>query len=92
MADNDFDKMLDFWSKGSEAFMQAQVDMAGKFAEAMSPKPKDPFQESIEAWQKFIQASAPGWDPSMFGHQGFTGQRNAFFTMFDTSTWAAQAP
>ncbi|MEM7243487.1 MAG: poly(R)-hydroxyalkanoic acid synthase subunit PhaE [Pseudomonadota bacterium] len=92
MAENDFEKMMKLWASGSEAFMKAQADMVEKFGESIAPKPKDPFEESMEAWQNFIKSWAPGWDPSLFTKPGFGGSRDAYFAMFDTSTWATHAP
>ena len=93
MSDNDFEKMMNFWKEGQQAFFQSQADVARQFGEAMAPKPKDPFTEGVEAWQNFGKAWAPGWDPSQFmSGKAFQSGRDAYWAMFDPSTWATQAP
>jgi len=90
------DQMKAFWKEGQDAFFDAQKNMAENFGRAFAPKPKDPMSQSVEAWQDFIKAWAPGWDPAaMMQNQmknQFESQKDAFYALFDPSTWMMQAP
>ena len=98
MADdkNSFDEMMNFWKDGQEAFVSAQKDIAENFTKAFTPKPVDPVSQSIDAWQKFVAAWAPSWDPStamaaMNANAAAKGT-DALYSMLDPSNWMAQAP
>lgn len=90
------DQMKTFWKEGQDAFFDAQKNMAENFGRAFAPKPKDPVSQSVEAWQDFVKAWAPGWDPAaMMQKQAkdhFASQRDAFFAIYDPATWMTQAP
>ncbi|GLQ33922.1 hypothetical protein GCM10007939_02050 [Amylibacter marinus] len=98
MADkNDgMDAMMQFWKQGQDSFFDAQREMAENFGRAFAPKPKDPISQGVENWQNFVRAWAPGWDPSAMMassvQSNFDKQKDAYFALFDPSTWMTQAP
>jgi polyhydroxyalkanoate synthesis regulator phasin len=99
-AKDGMDKMFKFWQDSQDAFFNAQQDLADGFAKSMAqnftPKPTDPAAQGFEAWQDFVKAWAPGWDPAAAmatGAANMMGQgRDAMFSLFDPSTWVAQSP
>lgn len=98
MADpkENLEQMYKFWQDGQNAFFSAQKDMAENFAKSFAPKPKDPMTQGYEAWQDFVKAWAPGWDPAAMmaaaNQKNMDHQKEAFFALFDPSNWMTQAP
>lgn len=96
MADkNDgIDQIMKFWQNSQDAFLDAQKEMAETFGRAFSPKPKDPMTQSYEAWQDFVKAWAPGWDPSamMKNQAHMPNNPAAFYALYDPSSWMSKAP
>lgn len=90
------EKMMQFWQQGQDSFFNAQREMADNFGRAFAPKPKDPISQGMENWQNFVRAWAPAWDPSAMmaagAKAGFEQSKDAYFAMFDPTTWMTQAP
>lgn len=94
------DQVFKFWQQGQDAFFNAQQDLADGFAKSMaktlSPKPKDKISEGFDAWQDFVKAWAPGWDPAAAMTAGagdmFSAGKDAMFNLFDPATWMSQSP
>ncbi len=88
------------WQDGQDAFFNAQKDLADSFAKSMTqgfiPKPTNMATQGFGAWQDFVKAWAPAWDPATAmatGSADMMGKsRNAMFSLFDPATWMAQSP
>jgi polyhydroxyalkanoate synthesis regulator phasin len=99
-AKDGLDQMFMFWQDGHDAFCNAQQDLADGFAKSMAknftPKPTNMAAQGFEAWQDFVKAWAPGWDPAAAMATGAASMmnngRDAMFSLFDPSTWMAQSP
>jgi len=99
-AKDTMDQMFKFWQDGQDAFFNAQQDLADGFAKSMTqgftPKPTNMMPQGFDAWQGFVKAWAPGWDPATAmatGAADMMGKsRDAMFSLFDPSTWMAQSP
>lgn len=91
-AKDGFDQFTKFWSDSQDAFFAAQKNMAENYGRAFAPK-AEPVQDGISAWQEFVKAWAPSWDASAFVQPDAQklGQ-DAFFALFDPSTWMTHAP
>ncbi|PCH97417.1 MAG: hypothetical protein COB84_03755 [Rhodobacteraceae bacterium] len=91
---------FEFWQNGQDAFFNAQKDLAEGFAKSMAqnftPKPTNMVAQGFDAWQDFVKAWAPGWDPATAmataSTDMFNKGRDAVFSLFDPSTWMTQTP
>jgi polyhydroxyalkanoate synthesis regulator phasin len=99
-AKDPMNEMFKFWQSGQDAFFNAQQDLADGFAKSMTqnitPKPTNMMPQGFDAWQGFVKAWAPSWDPATAMATGatdmFNKSRDAMFSLFDPSTWMAQSP
>lgn len=99
-AKDGMDQVFKFWQDSQDAFFNAQQDLADGFAKSMSknftPKPTNMMPSGFDAWQGFVKAWAPSWDPATAMATGsadmFNKSRDAMFSLFDPSTWMAQSP
>lgn len=99
-AKDGMDQVFKFWQDSQDAFFNAQKDLAEGFAKSMTqnftPKPTNMATQGFEAWQDFVKAWAPGWDPATAMATGsadmFNKGHDAMFSLFDPSTWMAQSP
>lgn len=98
-SDNGMEKMFAMWQEGQDAFFGAQKEMAETFANTFAagaaPKPKDPAMQGYEAFQDFIKAWAPSWDPASamsMTPSSFAKNPDSMFSIFDPSTWMTQTP
>lgn len=98
-SDNGMEQMFNMWQEGQNAFFGAQKEMADTFAKTFSdtftPKPKDPAMQGYEAWQNFVKAWAPSWDPASamrMTPNSYARNTDSMFSIFDPSTWMAQTP
>lgn len=99
-AKDTMNEMFKFWQDGQDAFFNAQQDLADGFAKSMTqgftPKPTNMMPQGFDAWQGFVKAWAPTWDPATAMATGsadmFNKSRDAMFSLFDPSTWMAQSP
>jgi len=64
--DFDFDSMVDFWTKGQQAFFKSQTDLARGFAETVTSESPEAAQEAtMAAWTKmFMPFAQPAFNPA----------------------------
>lgn len=99
-AKDPMNEMFKFWQDGQDAFFNAGQGLADGFAKSMAqnftPKPTNFAPQGFDAWQGFVKAWAPAWDPATAmatGSADMMGKsRDAMFSLFDPSTWMAQSP
>ena len=84
------EQMFNMWQEGQNAFFGAQKEMADTFAktfsETFSPKPKDTAMQGYEAWQNFVKAWAPSWDPASamrMTPNSYARNTDSMFSIFD---------
>ncbi len=100
--DDTMRQMFDAWEKGQETFLKAQSAAMDTFAKSFENMPN--FSENMQkdeafpAWDSFIKAWVPDWDPNVFTSKSsdmaadFTKTNNAFLAMLEPANWSKFAP